>query len=163
MLSNEDVRPLAPEDAAECARLMSSTEPWLTFGRTFETCLAILTEPGREVYTVRDEDGIAGFIILNMQHGALITGYIQTLCIRSSCRGQGMGSLLIEWAEDRIFKESPNVFMCVSSFNTGARRLYERLGYEVIGSLRDYVIHGHDEILLRKTRGSWKEFRERCG
>jgi ribosomal protein S18 acetylase RimI-like enzyme len=43
--------------------------------------------------------------------------------------------------------------MCVSSFNEGARRLYERLGYTVVGELTDYIVQGQSEILLRKTRG----------
>jgi len=48
--------------------------------------------------------------------------------------------------------------MCVSSFNANAQRLYARLGYEVVGTLRSYIVVEHDEILLRKTRGSWREF-----
>jgi len=64
----------------------------------------------------------------------------------------------VEWAEARIFRDSPNVFMCVSSFNANAFRLYQRLGYEVVGELRDYLVRGHSEILLRKTRGPWTEF-----
>jgi RimJ/RimL family protein N-acetyltransferase len=43
--------------------------------------------------------------------------------------------------------------MCVSSFNRRAARLYRRLGYERVGRLRDYVVAGQDEILLRKTLG----------
>ena len=43
--------------------------------------------------------------------------------------------------------------MCVSSFNLGARRLYERLGYKVVGELSDYIVRGHSELLLRKTTG----------
>ena len=57
------------------------------------------------------------------------------------------------FAEQRILQVSPNVFMCVSSFNQSARRLYERLGYEVIGELTDYIVQGHSEFLLRKTLG----------
>lgn len=52
-----------------------------------------------------------------------------------------------------ILRESPNVFMCVSSFNQDARRLYQRLGYQVVGELTDYIVRGHSEILLRKTVG----------
>jgi ribosomal protein S18 acetylase RimI-like enzyme len=59
----------------------------------------------------------------------------------------------VEFAERRILQVSPNVFMCVSSFNHGARRLYQRLGYQVIGELPDYLVRGHSEILLRKTTG----------
>jgi ribosomal protein S18 acetylase RimI-like enzyme len=50
--------------------------------------------------------------------------------------------------------------MCVSSFNGDALRLYLRLGYEVIGELKDYLVRGHSEILLRKSKGPWGEFRK---
>ena len=80
-------------------------------------------------------------------------GYVQTLCVAEGLRGQGLGSELLAFAEERIFREFKNVFLCVSSFNPRARALYERLGYETVGPLRDFVIAGHDEILLRKTRG----------
>jgi ribosomal protein S18 acetylase RimI-like enzyme len=81
--------------------------------------------------------------------------------VRADCRNCGLGSALVKRAEDRIFTESPNVFMCVSSFNSGARRLYERLGYAAVGPLRDFLVAGHDEILLRKTRGTWLDFRNK--
>jgi [ribosomal protein S18]-alanine N-acetyltransferase len=50
--------------------------------------------------------------------------------------------------------------VCVSSFNPGARRLYERLGYAYIGELPDYLVAGHAELLFRKSRGPWSEFVE---
>ncbi len=34
-----------------------------------------------------------------------------------------------------------------------ATRLYERLGYKVVGELTDYIVRGHSEVLLRKTVG----------
>jgi selenocysteine lyase/cysteine desulfurase len=45
-----------------------------------------------------------------------------------------------------------------SSFYPGVQRLYERLGYEVVGQLRDYIIAGHSEVLLRKTIGPLARF-----
>jgi ribosomal protein S18 acetylase RimI-like enzyme len=57
------------------------------------------------------------------------------------------------YAEARIFRDTPNVFICVSSFNPRAQAFYRRLGYEVIGELRDYVVRGHSEWLLRKSIG----------
>ena len=98
-----------------------------------------------------------GFIILYL-HGPF-RGYIQTVCLRPEWRGRGVGSALVQWAEARIFRESPNVFMCVSDFNGEALRLYQRLGYEVIGELKDFLVRGRAEILLRKSRGPWGDFR----
>lgn len=145
-------------DAPECAELMASSEPWLTLRVSREAALAALTDPAREVHVVRDSKGIAGFVIIDLR--GLLRGYVQILCVRADCRGRGLGSVLLRWAEERIFRESPNVFLCVSSFNEGARRLYERRGYELVGTLCGFVVAGHDELLLRKTRGSWEAFRE---
>jgi ribosomal-protein-alanine N-acetyltransferase len=147
---------LAGQDEAEsCARLMASSEPWLTLGRDYEASLRVLQDPTREVYVARDQEGLAGFIILCLT-GAFV-GYIQTVLVQSERRGQGLGTRLIQFAEQRIRKESPNVFMCVSSFNDDARRLYQRLGYQVVGELTDYIVSGHSEILLRKSWGPLTE------
>lgn len=134
-----------------CARLMAGSEPWLTLGRGYQASLAVLNNAAKEGYLVRHDGATVGFLILDMT--GPFKGYIQTICMAPEARGKGLGSRVIQWAEARIFRESPNVFMCVSSFNDNARRLYERLGFEVVGTLRDYVVAGHDELLLRKTRG----------
>ena len=139
------------EDARACARLMCSSEPWITLGRSYETSLAVVADPTREVYLARDRGGLAGFLILCMT-GAFV-GYIQTICVDPRCRGRGLGSTLLQFAEQRIRRTSPNIFMCVSSFNERARRLYQRHGYAVVGELTDYIVKGHSELLLRKTFG----------
>ncbi|HXG59144.1 MAG TPA: GNAT family N-acetyltransferase [Thermoanaerobaculia bacterium] len=139
------------DEARECAQMMASSEPWITLGRDFEASLAVVSHPDRETYLARAGDALAGFIIINMT-GAFV-GYIQTICVAPEFRSRGVGTQLIAFAESRIFRDAPNVFMCVSSFNDGARRLYERLGYQVVGELTDYLVRGHSEILLRKTRG----------
>ena len=136
-------------EAEACARMMTCSEPWVTLGRSYETSLGIVQDPTRETYVVRTGSEVVGFLILCMT-GAFV-GYIQTICIHPDHRGQGLGSRMVEFAERRIFRESPNVFMCVSSFNDGARRLYHRLGYQEVGELTDYIVAGHSEILLRKT------------
>lgn len=154
-----EIKPLAdPSEAEDCARMMASTAPWLTLGRTYDACLRIIRDQSKEVYVARLGQTVAGFLIINM--AGPFSGYIQTVCVDSAARGQGIGSRLIRWAEERIFRESPNVFMCVSSFNEGAFKLYQRLGYEVVGELKDHLVRGHSEILLRKSQGPWGEFRK---
>lgn len=139
------------EDAEACAQLMATSEPWITLGRDHAASLRVVGNPSREVYVARDGTAVAGFVILCMT-GAFV-GYIQTVCVAPERRGLGLGSQLIRYAEERILRDSPNVFMCVSEFNEGARRLYARLGYQTVGELRDYIVRGHTEILLRKTTG----------
>lgn len=144
-------------EAEVCAQMMASSKPWITLGRSYEASLMILRDASREVYLAIHEGEIVGFTILVM-HGAFV-GYIQTICVAAAWRGKGIGSRLIAHAENRIFNETPNVFLCVSSFNKGARQLYERLGYEAVGELKDYVVAGHSEFLLRKSIGPLAEFK----
>jgi ribosomal-protein-alanine N-acetyltransferase len=146
------IRPLGDDaDARLCARLMAGSEPWITLGRDYEAALAILRDLTRESYVARVGAEIVGFLVLSMA-GAFV-GYIQTVCVAPEHRNRGVGMGLIRFAEERIWRDSPNVFLCVSDFNADARRLYERLGYSVVGELKDYLVTGYSEILMRKTAG----------
>jgi ribosomal protein S18 acetylase RimI-like enzyme len=144
-------------EARACAQIMATSEPWITLQRTYGESLKIVTNPLREVYVAVSKGEVSGFIILQME--GTFTGYIQSVAVRADWRGQGLGSRLIAFAEKRIFAKKPNVFMCVSSFNKKAQRLYRRLGYEKIGVLKNFIVSGHDEILLRKTIGPLAEFK----
>lgn len=138
-------------EIAACADFMTGSEPWLTLGRTHADAVRLLTDATRERYVAVDADTLVGFIVLNM-HGALV-GYIQTVCVAPDRRGHAIGTALVQFAETRIFRDHPNVFLCVSSFNSGAQKLYARLGYDVIGEIPDFLVPGHSEFLMRKTRG----------
>jgi hypothetical protein len=74
-------------------------------------------------------DGKITGFIIIVMQGAFI-GYIRSICVES------------DW-----------------SFNKGAQKLYKRLGYKTVGKLKDYVVAGHSEILLRKTIAPLTEFK----
>lgn len=143
-------------EARACAQMMASSDPWVLFGRTFEQCLARVTSPEGEVWVARADGTPLGFIIIVTQ-GAFV-GYIQIVCVAAEARGDGVGSRLVAFAEERIFRQFPNVFLCVSSINPRARQLYERLGYSLVGELDDYLVRGHSEFLMRKSVGPLAEF-----
>jgi ribosomal-protein-alanine N-acetyltransferase len=146
------IRPLrTTQEAEQCAAMMAATDPWITLGRGHAACLAILQNEDRERYVAVHDGMVTGVIVLNL--AGPLAGYIQMVCVTAAARGQGVGRALVAFAEERVFREHPNVFLCVSSFNVAARRLYERLGYVVIGELTDFLVAGHAEILMRKTCG----------
>ena len=145
------------EDLQWCAELMSTNEPWITLQRNYEHSITLLEDPLSEVYVLREGEQRQGFIMIKLK-GAFI-GYIQTIVISEAARGKGLGEAVIKYAEELIFKVSPNVFICASSFNNGALNLYQRMGYEVIGEIRDYIIKGHNEVLMRKTIGPLHDFK----
>ncbi|MBI2387001.1 MAG: GNAT family N-acetyltransferase [Elusimicrobia bacterium] len=135
---------------------MASSEPWITLRRNYDSALGVLQDPSREVYVATIGGEPAGLIVVVM--GGAFRGYIQTVAVDPAQRGHGIGSRLIRFAEERILAETPNVFICVSSFNSRARELYARLGYEPVGELKDYVVRGYSELLLRKTVGPLADF-----
>jgi ribosomal protein S18 acetylase RimI-like enzyme len=139
--------------------MMAASEPWITLKRGYVESLAIVEDRTREVHVALEDGQLRGFLILNMS-GAF-AGYIQTVCVAPEARSRGIGTRLMRFAEARIFRESPNVFLCVSSFNPRARALYRRLGYVRVGDLKDYVAPGYSETVFRKTLGSLNEFRQR--
>jgi ribosomal protein S18 acetylase RimI-like enzyme len=138
---------------------MSASEPWITFQRDEATSRKLLSDAEKERFVLLVRGERAGFLILSLK-GAL-AGYIQTICVAPASRGRGLGTRLMAFAEERILRQTPNVFLCVSSFNDGARRLYERLGYVRVGELPDFLVVGHSETLMRKTIGPLQGFTPR--
>jgi len=147
---NVEIRPLRDE-AEACAGMMAASEPWVTLGRGYLENLEVVSDPSREVYVALAGGVLAGFVVIEMR-GAF-TGYIKSICVAPTVRGRGVGARLMAYAEERILRETPNVFLCVSDFNEGAMRFYRRLGYEAVGELRDYLVWGCSEVLMRKTVG----------
>lgn len=136
---------------------MSHLEPWLTLKRTQSQALQTVRESGNQLALARHKGKPQGFILWTTV--GLLNGYIRTVAVAPQHQGKGVGRQLIEHAEQAILSQSPNVFLCVSSFNPRAQSLYERLGYVQIGRLESFLIPGHDEYLLRKAGCSWQEFR----
>jgi ribosomal-protein-alanine N-acetyltransferase len=146
-----------PEDMNCCARMMADSEPWITLGRGYEDSLKLIKSPDRDVFIAHIDGQCAGCIIICMI-GAF-RGYIQAIVVADPWRNKGIGSRLLQFAEEYVFKKEPNLFICVSSFNEKAKQLYLRMGYEVVGELHNYIIQGFSEILMRKTSGPMAEFR----
>jgi [ribosomal protein S18]-alanine N-acetyltransferase len=117
----------------------------------YDLCLTAFDGTCKETYVMRTQNDIAGFVII--QTGGTFSGYIQTICISEKYRGHGLGRKLLKFSEERILKFSPNVFICVSSFNKGAIKLYHDFGFKLIGQMDNFVREGLHELLLRKTVG----------
>ena len=143
-------------DVEAAAKLMSNNDPWLTLGRTYEKCLAVIRNPLAEVYVAKSDGVVIGLAVIQLK-GALV-GYIQTLLIAPEFQGHTLGRQMITFLENRIYEVSPNVFMCVSDFNVNAQRLYKKMGYEIIGEIKNYIADGYSEFLLRKTTGALNDF-----
>jgi ribosomal-protein-alanine N-acetyltransferase len=150
------VRNLAARDRAAALELLCGSDPWRRLGYERADWERILALPlrGREghVVTVDSPARFAGIALV--RPGFLAGDYLEVLAITSQERGRRLGAVLIEHVERVAFARAKNVFVCVSDFNTRARRFYERQGYAEVGKLPDLLVPGSAELLLRKTTGS---------
>jgi ribosomal-protein-alanine N-acetyltransferase len=148
LLTSLTITPAQAGDAEWCARLMASIDPWVTLGRKYEDCLVRCTHPEYTLLVARDSGERCGFILLHPR-GVAGSPYIASVAVAPQYQGRSIGSELVAEAE-HYFPGARHIFLCVSSFNTQARKLYERLGFQRVGELEDYVITGASEILMHK-------------
>lgn len=141
----------------QCAELMSTSEPFVKLRFDYDRCCSAVRGDYKEVYLAKIGTTFAGFVVLQF-YGPL-RGYIQTICVGHEYRGKGIGTSLLKFSEAKLLKLFPNVFMCVTSFNDRAQKLYYRLGYEKVGVLKDHIIYGADEYILRKQGCPISEFK----
>lgn len=138
----------SPDDYEWCARVMASTEPWITLQRDLQECRAALVRPGTELFVARDQGRLAGFILV-APYGLAGSPYIASIAVAAEARGQGVGSQLLRFAE-QYFASRGHLFLLVSSFSHRAQQLYGRHGYEMVGELKNYIVPGHSELIMYK-------------
>jgi [ribosomal protein S18]-alanine N-acetyltransferase len=136
-------------DRAWAAAVMASSEPWLTLGRGREHCLAVCRDPAYDVFVAKEKVARCGVLVLQ-RRGVAGSPYIVSLAVAAERRGCGIGTRLLEFAEETARAHSAHLFLCVSSFNVRARRFYERHGFVAVGELPDYVVRGASELLMHK-------------
>jgi ribosomal protein S18 acetylase RimI-like enzyme len=150
------IRPLEETDVEACAELMAGLPLWRRYGTTLHDARALFTlaaAGGAQVRVAEDGGRVAGFVFYHLRGTFEHSGYVRALGVHTDAQGRGVGSLLMDAAEEEILARGPNVFLLVSADNAAARRFYERRGYREIGELADYVAPGLTEVLYRKTTG----------
>ncbi len=132
------------------AALLAGSEPWRTLGISLEQCLRTCHDPEFEVYIAHSDDGACGVMVLDPR-GLAGAPYIKSVAVSEGSRNLGVGALLLSYTESVCRSRSRHLFLCVSSFNTAARRFYENHGFTLVGELPDYIIQGASELILHKS------------
>jgi ribosomal protein S18 acetylase RimI-like enzyme len=98
------------------------------------------------IHVVTDTGAMIGGLVGTYLWGWL---HIETVIIAESFRQQGVGTQLMRAAEiDARQRGYRNIYLETMSFQ--ARPFYERMGYEVFGTLDDFP-PGHQQYFMRKT------------
>jgi ribosomal-protein-alanine N-acetyltransferase len=99
------------------------------------------------IFVVRTDDcAVAGFCAFWLVFDEI---HINNLAVRPAYRGQGIGTALM----DRVLAEARHLgarraTLEVRASNLPARRMYERLGFYVAGTRRNYYSHPVEDALI---------------
>lgn len=153
-MSDRDlIRPMTPADIPDCARWIAATPLWQRYHVTELSISKLLRqalEGGATIFVVERAGDVLGFLWL-VESGAFdLSDYVRLIGVRPGERGRGVGRALMEYAEESSRAQGRDLFLLVSDFNTDAQRFYQRLGFQQVGLLEDYVIPGVGELIYRK-------------
>jgi ribosomal protein S18 acetylase RimI-like enzyme len=101
----------------------------------------------------RLDGDVVGFVWFHEGGTFHHSGYVRWIGVAPQAQRSGVGRRLMAYAEARILRRGPNVFLLVSDFNRRAQAFYRRQGYTRVGAIPDYVVSGITEYLYRKTQG----------
>jgi len=111
------------------------------------TLVAAAAKDGQTDRGQTDDGKIAGFIVVH--NGP--TGHIITIDVMASARRSGVGSLLLQAAEDRLRTGGSHaVGLETAVDNLSALSFYKRHGYNVIRTWPRYYSNGVDALVLKK-------------
>lgn len=105
-----------------------------------------------EIYVAVEDNNFMGFIWVILNGIFHSFPYIHIVAVKSENRGQGIGKALLRFVENDCFIKYSKLFLVVADFNPNAKRLYERMGYKVIGEIPDLYRNGISECLMMKTK-----------
>lgn len=140
----------SPPYADAIGTILASIDPWLRNGRSAETMAARFRDPDPGVArfaVMRDGDVVGGVII---RFPVIRGAYLETLGLAASARGSGIGHAIIDWMGREVDGRAQNLWLCVTEWNAGARRFYERQGFTEVGQLPGLVTEDQTEVFMRK-------------
>ncbi len=144
-----EIRSATKEETEWSAIQMSKSAPWTILGISINQCRKSCFDPEFRLYIARCESELCGMVLVDPR-GIAGSPYIKSIVVNEKFRNRGIGRQLIVYVENQYRPESRYLFLCVSSFNNGARKLYDQLGFKKVGEFEDYIIEGESEILMYK-------------
>ncbi|KAJ5130656.1 Acyl-CoA N-acyltransferase [Penicillium bovifimosum] len=98
-----------------------------------------------------DKDEMVGVVVSKLEphRGGPLRGYIAMLAVREEYRGRGIATKLVRMAIDAMIeRDADEIVLETEITNTGAMKLYERLGFLRSKQLHRYYLNGNSAYRL---------------
>ena len=96
-----------------------------------------------------DEEAAAAAVAAAEGARGALQGYVAMLAVNTAVRRGGIGSRLAKLALDKMKETCCEVVLETEVTNTGALRLYQRLGFSRTRRLAKYYLNGVDALRLK--------------
>lgn len=136
-----NIREYEPEDKESVKGLYRDAE-------YLEPTFSKLDDPHYKKFLYVEED-VKGIIILAVPY---LTLKIYNLWVDEDSRGRGVGSRLIEFAEDYCKKKDlDGIRVATMHDNERAQEFYQKTGFEKAGKVRNYNVEGETMVFFYKS------------
>lgn len=138
------IRPMVDADVTGIMAIETRAYAFPWTAGIFRDCMGA----GYCCYVLERNAEIIAYAVMSV---AAKEAHILNICVRPETRGEGYGSALM----DKLITlarqlQADMMFLEVRPSNEAARRLYDKLGFNEIGSRRDYypAAHGREDALI---------------
>ncbi|MBQ8176581.1 MAG: GNAT family N-acetyltransferase [Oscillospiraceae bacterium] len=138
---------------ADCMEILQNSELGKAYFSDKQKAIGMLEYAleKKELYVALNEQNECVGFVYCMSKGVFGSyPYLHIISVKEDCRGNGIGSLLMSYFEEKY--PSDKYFLTVDDFNINAKKLYERLGYQCVGQLPDFYKKGIGCYLMMKRR-----------
>ncbi len=144
-----------------CVNILQNTELGTVYFSNDQKAADLLLHAlaQRELFVALNDHGdCLGFMVF-MPKGVFGSyPYLHILAVKEECRNLGIGKQLIKYFEENSSDyASTKYFMTVDDFNPQARKLYESLGYQCVGELKDFYKSGITSYIMMKATNNSKQ------
>jgi ribosomal protein S18 acetylase RimI-like enzyme len=140
-----------------CEDIVAASEPWKTLREKVD--FGHYISRGQAYACIRRGSKtveVTGFIIFTAETVFARGGYLRAVGVAASLRGQGIGSMLLAFAERAVARQATYLYLCVSSFNRKGQAFYKKRGYTKVGTLPGLTSSDTSEYIY------WKRLKKSC-
>ena len=137
-----------------CINILQNSELGIVYFSDYKKAADLLLHAlaQRELFVALNEnDDCLGFMYF-MPKGVFGSyPYLHIIAVKEEYRNLGIGKQLIKYFEENSSNySSTKYFLTVDDFNPQARKLYESLGYQRVGELKDFYKDGITSYIMMK-------------
>ena len=138
-----------------CVDILQNTEIGTVYFSDYKKAAELILHAleQRELFVaLNDHEDCLGFLYF-MPKGVFGSyPYLHIIAVKNEYRNLGIGKRLIRYFEENSSDySSTKYFLTVDDFNPQARKLYESLGYQCVGELKDFYKDGITSYIMMKA------------